>query len=187
MTPSTRRILALYGAILFASVAQALWADAITVRGARPDLITATAVLCALQCGANEAAFLGFLAGLMMAALTSPPKSGFGSLIVSRTVVGFAVGWLEERIERDNPILAVLLVTAGTALAHCFFFLFDPQRSILHWARSMGLGTLYNTIIALPLYLLLRLMIGKRTRECLVHFSCYPRARATMQTRSAPA
>ena len=70
----------------------------------------------------------GLWPGVLYASLSGPPHGGFGSLIVSRTLVGFAVGWLEERIERDNPFLAVALVTAGTALADCLFFLFAPQR-----------------------------------------------------------
>lgn len=163
--PSTRRVLALYGAILLSAVVQATFASALCFRGARPDLLTATAILCALQCSANEAAGIGFLAGLFFAALTSPPRSGFGSLIVSRTLVGFAVGWMEDRIERDNPLLAVLLVAIGTALADALFFLFAPQRPIMHWVRGMGLSTLYNAVLALPLYLLLRLMLGKKSKE----------------------
>jgi len=165
MKPSTRRIVVLYGAVLLAAVAQAIWADAIVIRGARPDFLTATAILCAIQCGANEAALVGFLSGLFLAALTSPPKAGFGSLIVSRTLVGFCVGWLEERIERDNPILAVFLVTFGTALANGLFFLFNPQRPIMHWARHMGLCTLYNGLLALPLYLLLRFLLGSSSED----------------------
>lgn len=162
MRPSTRRVIALYSSVLLAAIAQAVYADALHIHGARPDFLTAATVICALFCDANVGAGLGFLAGLLMASLTSPPKSGFGSLIVSRTLIGFAVGWLEERIERDNPLLAIALVTAGTALANGLFFLFAPQRNINHWAHGMVLTTLYNALLAYPLYLLIRLMVGKR-------------------------
>ena len=82
MRPSNRRVVALYGAVLLAAVAQAVYADALRIRGARPDFLTATTVLCALFCDANVGACLGFLAGLLIASLTSPPKSGFAALTV---------------------------------------------------------------------------------------------------------
>lgn len=166
MTPATRRAAALTLAVFLAAIVQATYADAVHIRGARPDVLTATALICALFCDANGGAGVGFVAGVLYASLSGPPRGGFGSIIVSRTLVGFAVGWLEERIERDNPFLAVALVTAGTLLADCLFFLFAPQRGqIAHWARGMMLTTLYNAVLAYPLYLLIRRMVGGRQRE----------------------
>ena len=161
MTPTARRALGLGAAILLAAIAQAVWGNALHLRGAQPDFLTATAILCALFCDANSGAGVGFACGLLLASLAGPPHGGFGSLIVSRVLVGFGAGWLEERIERDNPLLAVGLVSAGTALAGCLFFLFAPQHTIGHWARSMMLTTLYNAVLALPLYFLVRLLAGK--------------------------
>jgi len=160
MRPSTRRVVAIYSAVLLAAIAQAVYADAMHIRGARPDFLTATTVICALFCDANVGAGLGFLAGLLMASLTSPPKSGFGSLIVSRTLIGFGVGWLEERIYRDNGLLAVILVGVGTLLTEGVYFILSPQRHLVHWASSVVGTTLCNLILAYPLYLLLRRWLG---------------------------
>ena len=166
MTPATRRAAALYLAVFLAAILQTVYADAIHIRGARPDLLTATALICALFCDANGGAGVGFMAGLLFASLSGPPGRGYGSIIVSRTLVGFGVGWLEERIERDNPFLAVALVTVGTLLADCLFFLFAPQRGqMAHWARGMLLTTLYNAVLAYPLYLVVRRMVGERHKE----------------------
>ena len=161
MTPSARRALGLSAAVFLAAIAQAVWANALHLRGAQPDFLTATAILCALFCDANGGAGIGFVCGLLLASLVGPPHGGFGSLIVSRVLVGFGAGWLEERIERDNPLLAIGLVTAGTALASCLFFLFAPQHAIGHWARGMMLTTLYNAVLALPLYFIIRGLAGK--------------------------
>ena len=164
MSATSRRRALLCAAVFVAAILQAVFADAAHLRGARPDLLTATAIVCALFCDANEGAGLGFMAGLLLASLTGPPRGGYGSLIVSRTLVGLAVGWLEERIERDNPLLAVALVTAGTLLANGLFFLFAPQHAISHWARGMALTTLYNAVLAYPLYFLIRRLVGERKR-----------------------
>lgn len=161
MTPSARRAFGLGVAVFLSAVAQAVWANALHLHGAQPDFLTATAIICALFCDANGGAGVGFASGLLLASLAGPPHGGFGSLIVSRVLVGFGVGWLEQRIERDNPLLAIGLVTAGTALAGCLFFLFAPQPHIGHWARGMMLTTLYNAVLALPLYLIVRQLAGK--------------------------
>lgn len=165
MTPAARRALGLGVAVLLAAIAQSVWANAARIHGAQPDFLTATAIVCALFCDANGGAGVGLVSGLLLASLAAPPHGGFGSLIVSRVLVGFGVGWLEERIERDNPLLAIGLVTAGTALAECMFFLFAPQHYISHWARNMLLTTLYNAALALPLYFLIRRLAGGRLRD----------------------
>ena len=159
MSPAARRIVILAAALLMAAVLQCVYADAMQVGGARPDLLTATAIVGALFCDANGGAALGFFAGLLLASLASPPHGGFGSLIVSRTLVGFGVGWLEERLFRDRALLAVVLVALGTLLADLLFFLFAPQPHILHWASALLKTALYNAILALPLYWLLRRLL----------------------------
>ena len=148
-------------ALFLATLAQGVYADAMTIRGAHPDFLVATAILCAMFCDANEGAGIGFFAGLLHACLATPPQGGFGSLIVSRTLVGFGVGWMEERIFRDTPLLALALVPLGTLLAEGLFYLFAPQAHPLHWARLVGLTAIYNTVLAWPLYLLLHRLLGK--------------------------
>ena len=165
MNPSARRIAGLCLALFLAAMAQSVWADAAQIRGARPDFLTATAILGALFCDANGGAALGFAAGLIYASLASPPHGGFGGLIVSRTLVAATIGWLDERVFRDNALIAVALVAGGTALAEGLFFLFAPQPHVLHWARGVLFTTLYNTVLALPFYFLIRWLAGETKRE----------------------
>ncbi len=160
MSEGARRGLRLALLLLIAACLQGAFADAMQIGGAKPDLLLATALTGALFCDANGAAALGFFAGLLLACLAAPPHGGFGSLIVSRTLVAFGVGWLEERIFRDSALFALALVAAGTALAEGLFFLFAPQSALLHWARALGSTTLYNAILAIPLYLLIRRLLG---------------------------
>ena len=165
MNPSARRIAGLGLALFLAAMAQSVWADAMQIRGARPDFLTATAILGALFCDANGGAALGFAAGLIYASLAAPPHGGFGGLIVSRTLVAAAIGWLDERVFRDNALIAVALVAGGTALAEGLFFLFAPQPHVTHWAKAVLSTTLYNTVLALPLYFLLRRLAGEMQRS----------------------
>ncbi len=164
MTPSARRTAGLILSLFLAAMAQSVWADAMQIRGARPDFLTAVALLGALSCDANGGAALGFAAGLIHASLASPPHGGFGGIIVSRTLVAATIGWLDERVFRDNALIAVALVAVGTALAEALFFLFAPQPHVLHWAKAVLYTILYNTVLALPLYFLIRKVTGEQQR-----------------------
>ncbi len=160
MTAPAQRAFRLGAALLLAALIQLAFSDSLTIRGARPDILLATALLSAMFCGANGGAALGFTAGLVYTCFAAPPNGGFGSLVFSRTLVCLGVGWLEERIYRDSGLLAVAIVTLGTVLAEGIFFIADPQGHLLHWARSVLSTTLYNFVLAYPLYLLLRRWLG---------------------------
>ncbi len=165
MTPETRRSLGIALALYAAAVLQFNFADTISLFGARPDFLTATVILGAIFGDANGGAAVGFFAGLLYASVVSPPHAGFGSLIVSRTLIGTGIGWLESRLFRDNGLIAVGLVALGTALANALFFLLAPQPNISHWLRAALSTVLYNTVIAFPLYLLMRRLVGKYREE----------------------
>jgi hypothetical protein len=157
MKPTARQMMALSLVILCATLLQMDLAYAIRIGRAQPDFIILFIILTSMFCDANGGAALGFWGGLLTATVAAPPHSGFGGLIVSRTLIGFAIGWLEERIFRDHPLLALALVAAGTALAEGLFFLFDPQHDVTRWARvALLLPMFYNTALALPFYLLVR-------------------------------
>ena len=166
MTPPAARAFRLSLALLTAALVQLALVPSIGIRSVRPDLLLATALLSAMFSEANGGAALGFCAGLIHACFAAPPLGGFGSLLLSRTLVCFGVGWLEERIYRDSGLLAVVLVGLGTLLAEGVFFVLAPQRHLFHWVRSVGGTTLYNVVLAYPVYLLLRRWLGPvRLRE----------------------
>lgn len=165
MNPSVRRSLGMIAALFLATLAQAVYADAMQIAGARPDFPLAVALILSLFTNANGGASLGFFAGLLHASLASPPHGGFGSLIVSRTLVCAGVGWLEERMFRDHALTALGIVGVGTALAETLFFIFAPHPNILLWARHLGMTTLYNGLLAIPLYLVIRRLIGAHRKQ----------------------
>lgn len=155
MRPPVRRAAASSAALAAAGLLQAAFGNWMHRGRAQPDLLTATAIIIASFGDANSGAAVGFAAGLISASLSAPP-TGFGSIVVSRTLVGFGTGWLESRLFRDSAIVAVGLVVCGTALAEVLFFLFSPQRQTLTWAYGTLGVTIYNGCFALPIYVLLR-------------------------------
>ena len=159
MSLETERGIKLSIALFVAAVLQAVFAERMSLFGARPDLILAMILSGGLFCNTNSGAALGFFGGLFHASLASPPHNGFGSLIVSRTLVGFAVGWFEERVERQHPLIAFGLITGGTFVCEILFFLFSPQRTPLYWIQNALFTTLYNALISVPLFYLMRVIL----------------------------
>jgi hypothetical protein len=166
MSPSAWRGVKLAVVLFAAALLQCAYADSWSVWGARPDFLLTTTLVGAMFCSESGAAALGFFGGLLHAALAAPPHAGFGSVIVSRTLVCFAVGWLEEQMFRDSLVVALAVAFVGSAAAECLFFLFYPQHNVLHWARLLLLTSLYNTLLAAPIYFAIRRFLGRhRTRE----------------------
>jgi rod shape-determining protein MreD len=147
------RSIRLGAVVLFAFTLNAAFGSAMEFHGARPNLAVTTLLLCCLYADANLGAQLGFFLGLLEASFAA---RYVGSFIVTRSLAGFFVGILEERIFRDSPIVALLVVPAGTLFTEGCFFLFAPQPHVLRWLTRTLLQVLYNTALAIPIYLIIR-------------------------------
>lgn len=162
VAPPVRRTVLVIILLVCASAAQSAWANSMTVGGARPDFVLITSLLCSQFCSSIEGASVGFGAGLLSASLATPFDGGFGSIVVSRTLVCAGVGWLDERVFRDNAAIAVALVSGGTLLAEGLFYVFDPHFPAVRWARGVGLELIYNVFLTIPIYLIVRLCVRTR-------------------------
>ena len=139
--------------LLVAFVLQAAYGSALAIHEARPNLSLTTLLIVCLFADAPTGALLGFLMGLLEAAYT---ERYVGSFLVTRSLAGWAVGVLDETIFRDNLLVTLLTAPVGTLLVEGCFFLFAPQPHVLRWADRTLLQALYNGLLALPLYLVLR-------------------------------
>ncbi len=160
MTPETKKVIWLSVCLLFAITLQSTFADSIQIQGVKPDIILTLALVGAMFCDGNGGALLGFIAGLFFAAIASPP-AGFGAIIISRTLGGFGVGWLGEHLFRENLKLAIPIVMGGTILTEALFFVIAPQANIPLWIRHTLGNSLYNAVLTIPVYLLLKRLIGR--------------------------
>ncbi len=128
------------------------------IHGVTPNIAVCVLLVLSLFFGPNAGAAMGFCTGLMEASFVS---DYVGSFIVTRTLAGFAVGALEERIYRDNAFVAIIAVVAGTLLIAGCFFLFAPQpHAVTYMTRALN-ESIYNGVIALPLYLVIRRWIRR--------------------------
>lgn len=161
MTLQMRKVLWLSLFLFVGVVLQSLFADSLRIKGAKPDIMLTITLVGAMFCEGNGGAGFGFVNGLFFASIASPPAGGFGATIISRTLVGFGVGWLEEHLFRESLPLAIGIVVGGTLLAEALFFAIAPQPNIPLWFRHLLGETAYNGVLAIPLFFLLKRVIGR--------------------------
>ena len=139
--------------LVAAFVLQASYSPDMQIAAARPNFAICALLVASLFAGPNVGAIMGFCTGLMEAGAVG---DFVGSLIVTRSLAGFTVGALDERIFRDNLFVAVFVVLIGTIFIHECFFLFAPQPHAIKYAIRVLSESLYNAALAIPIYYMLR-------------------------------
>jgi len=145
---------------LVAAILQFAWAGRIAIEDATPQLPLLLTTLGATFCTANEGALLGFINGFLFASLSPLLGGGLGGIIVGNTLVGFGIGWLGERVFRGSTFLAPFFAATGTLVAALIYLVAAPPPLLLHWLLVTGKTTLYNMALAIPLYPILRWLLG---------------------------
>lgn len=164
MSSPAGRGVKLAAALFLAAVLQAAFADFAPVWAGRPDLLLTTSLVAAMFCGESGSALVGFFAALMHASLAAPPHAGVGSILVSRTLVCFGIGCMEDRMYRDSVVVALVVVVLGTVASECLFFLFFPQQHVESWARNLLVTLVWNGLLAAPCYFGIRALLHGRSR-----------------------
>jgi rod shape-determining protein MreD len=129
------------------------------IYSARPNLTVMALLVGCLFLDAGSGAVFGFLCGALEASYAG---IFVGSILVSRSIVGFALGAMEERVFRDNVFVAMLLTLLGTFAVEALFYLFAPQPNFPGWAVRVAGESVYNAVLALPAYLILRRVVRGR-------------------------
>lgn len=140
-------------AVLFIFVLHAAFAGLLVIYRVHPNAALTALLISCLFVDAATGAWLGLMIGLLEGSWLA---SYSGSFMVTRTIAGWAVGALEYRIFRDNPLVAMGVAVVGTLLVECCFFLFAPQPHILRWFFRTIWQSVYNGLLGLPIYYFLR-------------------------------
>jgi rod shape-determining protein MreD len=150
-----------FGAALF----QAAIFSSFTVFGGAPDVLLVTVVSLGLLRGSVPGAVLGFLGGLVVDVLTLETL-GLTSLVL--TLVGFWAGRYAETTARGRwlPLLfavGVLTVLAGFFAFALHYMLGDDVVARHALFTALWPAVLLNLIVAMPVYALVRAIVGERT------------------------
>ena len=156
MIPARQTVLAAFF-LWVAVVLQGRVAHAVNIHGAQPDFPLVVLSSSAILVGSLRGSLLGFWAGLLAA--VSLPAS-YGSVFASRIVAGAFAGSLGSGLIRSNFLVPPLVTLAASLLAELACTLIAPGPALHHshqWLVQTGGEVLYNTVLALPVFLLLRL------------------------------
>lgn len=121
--------------------------------GAMPDFPLVAALTTAVFFEPVIAALIGFIAGLLHGGIVG---SDMASLTISRTLVGYAAGFV-SRLQLDVlPWYVALVVAVGTVMANLLMMIPAPPPEVWPYLRDTIVAAMYNGVLALPLYVLLR-------------------------------
>lgn len=136
-------------------------APRLSLLGARPDFLLIALSVLSLFGPRATGAWLGFGAGLVHGALS---MANMAQYVISRTVSGFFVGWSNDLHLRSGPQLAGLTTAAATLVAQLILLFLAPTTHIAGYLGATIKSAVYNGVLAVPLYLLVRGFSGPQNR-----------------------
>ena len=126
--------------------------------GAAPDFLLISLAAGSLFLKRNQAAFLGFVCGLIHGALAGANLTHY---VISRTIGGFLAAWSRTRTLEPNAVLAVGTGFFMTLVSQVLFmFLSPPKTGLWPYLGATILTAAYNGVLVLPVYLLLKWLRG---------------------------
>jgi rod shape-determining protein MreD len=154
-------------AVFVAALLQVVIVSSLVVQGGAPDLLLVVIVALGLLRGSVPGAVLGFLGGLVVDVVTLGTL-GVTSLIL--TLAGFWAGRYAETTVRSRRLAPVIAVGTITALVGAFgyvlHYLLDEQVVASHaLLTALVPALLLNVALALPVWALVRAIVGEGQRE----------------------
>lgn len=131
------------------------------VWGCQPDfLLIALACLC-LYTGRAGGATLGFASGFLYSAMANVNMLG---LVASRSIAGFLTGWFNSLEMKPNAVVASVTAISITLIARLTLVLLTPPSSLWTFLKATIGSSVYNGILAVPMYLLVYRLMGTTRR-----------------------
>jgi rod shape-determining protein MreD len=148
--------------ILLAIAVQGVWSHRMQIGFAMPDFSLLTLGCLALLTNPAGGAWTGFFIGLLQGAMVAQMV---GSHILSRMGAGFLAGWIPVRFERKNPLMPVLVCMLVVGMSEMLLYVLAPSHDFNHWVLRMTGKAIYNGLLALPAYALLKRFLPPEPEE----------------------
>lgn len=118
-----------------------------------PDFLLIVVVTLGLFANRRTGALVGFLAGAVHGAVAGGHMAAY---VVTRTLLGFLVGWFAGFEFEGNIVVACIVAAAATVCTQLTFLLLNPRNAILTLLLATIGSAMYNGVLAIPLYALLK-------------------------------
>ncbi|HVL39275.1 MAG TPA: hypothetical protein VM328_07775 [Fimbriimonadaceae bacterium] len=133
----------------------------LSIFGARPDFLLILATTLSLLTSRAGGGIVGFFSGLAHGAIAGANLTHY---VISRALSSFAVSWVRALSSEPSALGVALYALFHTLAAQLLLmFLIAPQNLAQFLGDTMGTA-LYNGVLAIPLYALLKRVVGKRER-----------------------
>lgn len=128
----------------------------LAVARSEPDFPLVVLACLALLGERREGMVAGFAAGLLRGVLAGANLAAYA---VSRTILGFALGWVRLAGLVPNALVAGLAAFGGTVAAGLMVMLVSHRGPVLPFLAGTLFSAMIDGALAMPLYALLRRLI----------------------------
>ncbi|MGV3618674.1 MAG: hypothetical protein ACO1SV_25405 [Fimbriimonas sp.] len=125
----------------------------VAIGGVAPDFILIVIGCVSLFGSRRSGAVIGFAGGILQGALAGANLAAYA---VSRAVAGFVAGWFNSLEFEAGAVVASVVVFAITLLAQLLLMFVAPPAQIGGFLLATIGSAVYNGVLAMPLYALLR-------------------------------
>lgn len=144
-----------------AGAAQQAVSFQISFGGVSPDFPLVVIISVGLFFDKRSGAALGFLGGITHGAIAGGHMAAYA---VTRTLVGFLTGWFNGMEFEGNTAVAFIVTAAATVFTQLTFLLLNPRGAIFSFLLATIGSAMYNGVLAIPLYALLKRVMDSPRR-----------------------
>lgn len=166
-----KKILVLASVVYFACLIQSTILDYVEIIQIKPNFLLVVAVTIALNRKDMESAFMGLFCGLGMDILIG---KAIGWYAICLFLVCFCIGIVNPKLFKDNPLIPVFFVfTSSIAVETTYYlihsFLKGYEDIVFVFTTLVFPESVYNAVIALPVYPLISRIYKKLGKYNYVH------------------
>ncbi|MFQ3587404.1 MAG: rod shape-determining protein MreD [Fimbriimonadaceae bacterium] len=151
-----RYVVAVAVLLYLAAALQQSMADRLSVLGARPDFFLAVLAAAGLFASRTGGAVLGLLCGVLHGAVAGANLTAY---TVSRVVGGFLVAWSRDLRFEPNVLIVYATAFVLTVLSQLILMFLAAPRDLGGFLGGTILSAVYNGVLALPVYALLKRLV----------------------------
>jgi rod shape-determining protein MreD len=133
----------------------------ISAAGMSPDFPLIVIVTVGLFSNRRTGSIVGFLGGAIHGAVEGGHIAAY---TITRTAIGFLVGWFTGMEFEGNIAVAFIVTAAATICTRLTFLLLNPRGAILAFLLATIGSAVYNGVLAMPLYALLKRVLDSPRR-----------------------
>lgn len=133
----------------------------ISIGGVAPDFLLIVVGCLSLFGTRRSGSIIGFFAGVLQGALAGANLAAYA---ISRTIAGFVAGWFSALEFEAGAVVASTVVFAVTLIAQFLLMFVAPPGQIGGFLLATIGSAVYNGVLAMPLYALLRRVLDPPAR-----------------------